>query len=680
MSDSQTGSNRRRFLKGTGAAAVSLGLAGCSEGGDDTPSGEDTPTADKTPTDNTVDESNITKGGNFRIGMDQAPDGINVLNTNSAYSSLFLDLIHEYGTSVDPVTASVRPNVFSEWEVEELDETGEDDKPNVLVRINVRDGLTFNDGSDLSVSDVVFSYNYIMEQQPGAFVSYIDPITEVVESDSSDWDVEMTLAQPLGTYDSVQLGFIPILAESEWSDVNDYQSYEPNPENEGEMLGLGPGVLSRYEPDTSIEISFAERKGDYKLSNLEWQSEVNGIIPGGPFVDSVRIFVYGSNNALNQAFLNGDVDTMYDSINTSRISDVENAEGLSLVDGFDTGYSHYSFNLRKAPFDDITFRQILGFAFDEIYKTEQLNQGYQQAGDFVMPPGYTQVRPESETDAEILKAPASEAFSFRQSDPGVVDVEAIRTFLTEGNAITGESGTFAGFEYPGSHTGVTSSQSESKYEYTFDSVQSDVLSDADTDKELRIDGQTLTEFRDGEPLTFYITPAEDGPQAAKMMEDFISKLRQVGIPVHREVNTFNTMLTQVYIEEDFDLFPMGWVNLSPFAVSTLYGLFHSSQADDHSEGNSDTDKNNPMGYGLFEDATADDLIEQARTELDAKKRNSLARKAVEKVYLDFPTMVTSYDITKWPVNDGKWNGFLGNIPGPGTTYLSYQFMQVHQSK
>lgn len=680
MSDSQNGSNRRRFLKGTGAAAVSLGLAGCSEGGDDTPSGKDTPTPDRTPTDNTVDESNITRGGNFRIGMDQAPDGINVLNTNSAYSSLFLDLIHEYGTSVDPVTSSVRPNVFSEWKVEELDETGEDDKPNVLVRIKVRDGLTFNDGSELSVSDVVFSYNYIMEQEPGAYVSYIDPITEVVESDSSDWDVEMTLSQPLGTYDSVQLGYIPIISESEWSGIDDYQSYEPNPENDGEMLGLGPGVLTRYEPDTSIEVSFAERKGEYTLASLDWRSEVNGIISGGPFVDAVRIFVYGSENALNQAFLNGDIDTMYDSITSSRISDVEDAKGKRLVDGYDTGYGHFSFNLRNAPFDDITFRQTLGFAFDEIYYTERLQQGYAQAGDFVMPPGYTQVRPETETDTKILDAPASQAFSFRQSEPGVVDVEAIRSFLTEGKAISGESGTFAGFDYPGSHTGATASQTESKYDYTFGPVESDALADADTDKEIRVDGKTLTELRDGEPLVFYINPADSTPKTAKMMENFIGTLHQIGIPVTREVNTFNTMLTRVYVEEDFDLFPMGWVNLSPFAVSTLYGLFHSSQADDHSEGNSENSLNNPMGYGLFDDASADDLIEQARTELDADKRNALARKAVEKVYLDFPTMVTSYDITKWPVNHADWKGFLGNIPGPGTTYLSYQFLQVHQSK
>ncbi|WP_313690947.1 ABC transporter substrate-binding protein [Halorarum halobium] len=680
MSDSQTDSNRRRFLKGTGAAAVSLGLAGCSQGGDSTPTDEPTPTEEQTPTDSNVDESDITTGGNFRVGMSQAPAGLNVLNTNSAYSSVILNQVFEYGTATDPVTTSVRPNVFSEWEFEELDETGENDQPNVLVRINVQDGLTFNDGSELSVSDVVFSYNYVMEQEPGAFVSYIDPITEVVESDG-DWDVEMTLAQPLGTYDSTQLGNIPILAEKEWSDVSDYQQYQPRPGNEGELLGLGPGVVTRYEPDTTIEISYAEREGDYTLSSLDWREDVNGLINGGPFVDAIRIFVYGSQSALNQAFLNGELDTMYEGISpSSRIPDVEEAEGLSLVDGYDTGYSHYSFNLRNAPLDDITFRQMLGFAYDEVYAVDRLAQGYAQAGDFVMPPGYKQVRPDGADDVEVLNSPAAEVFSFRQSGPGVVDVEGVRSFLTEGQAVTGESGTFVGQDYPGSMSDVSASQTESKYDYSFGPVESDILADAETEQEIRVDGQTLTELRGGDPLVFYINPADNAPQAAQMMENFINQLQQIGIPVQREVNTFNTMLTRVYVEEDFDLFPMGWVNLSPFAVSTLYGLFHSSQADDHSEGNSETSLNNPMGYGLFEDAGADDLIEEARSEMDADTRNQLAREAVEKIYLDFPTMVTTYNVTKWPVNSANWGGFVGNIPGPGSTYLGWQFQQVHQAE
>lgn len=688
MSDNQSGSTRRRFLQGTGVAAVSASLAGCSGngGGEETDTDEPTATATEESTPTEVDESaDIPTGGNFNFGMGTAPKGINVLATSSAYSGVITDQIYELGTSIDPVNFEVHPNVFTDWDFEELDETGDNDQPNVRIRFNVRtDGLTWNDGEEFTAEDVVWSYNYLMEQEPGGYISAIDPIMSVELSDSSDWDCEMILNKPIGTYASTQLA-LPILPQHKWEGVDDFNTYQPY-ENGG-PVGLGPGVVTRYEPDTSIEISYAEREGEYNLSELEWRSEISGIRSGGPFVDAIRISVYSSTSALTQAFFEGDIDSMYSGIRTSRIEDVEEAEGKELIDGFDTGYGHYSFNLRRTPLDDTTFRQILGFAFDDIYWTDRLQRGYAQEGDFVMPPGYSAVRPETGTDQELLSGASTQAFTFRQSSPGVADAENIRSFLTDGKVISGEGGTYIGQEYPGSLTGVNAGQTEAKHDYSFGSVESEVLqeSDQNPDQEIRVNGQTITEINDG-PLTMYVYPAADSPQTAKMVENFIAALQSIGIPINRQVMSFNTMLGKVYGEEDFDIFPMGWVNLSPFATSTLYSLFHSDNADDHSvvdtgeEENTDTLLNNPMGYGLFEDSGADDLISEARSTMETEQRNDIARQAVERIYLDFPTMVTSYDVTKWPVNTADWSGFVGNIPGPGSTYLSTQFLQVHQAE
>ncbi|SHG97541.1 ABC transporter substrate-binding protein [Halobaculum gomorrense] len=685
MLDNQSGSSRRRFLQGTGVAAVSAGLAGCSGNGGqstETTSAAPTTTADQTPTER--QNTDITEGGIFNFGMGTAPKGINVLATSSAYSGVITDQIYEAGTTIDPVNFGVHPNVFTDWDFTELDETGDNDQPNVRIQFNVRtDGLTWNDGTEFTVDDVVWSYNYLLEQMPGGFTASLSPIKSVSTSDSADWDAKMILNKPIGTYDSTQLA-LPILPKHKWEGVSDFKTYEPY--KNGGPVGLGPGVVTRYEPDTAIEISYADRSGEYNLSELSWREEIPGLITGGPFVDAIRIRVYSSTSALTQAFFEGQIDSMYSGIRTSRIQDVKDAQGKMLIDGFDTGYGHYSFNLRKTPLDDATFRQILGFAFDDIYWTERLQRGYAQEGDFVMPPGYKAVRPETGSDQQLLSGPSTQAFHFRQSSPGVPDVAGIRKFLTEGKVINGSQGTFVGQEYPGSLTGVEGSQGETKHQYTFGSVQSTVLkeSDQNPDKEIRVNGKTITEINGG-PMTMYVYPAKDSPQTAKMVENYIGALQSIGIPINRQVMSFNTMLTKVYAEEDFDIFPMGWVNLSPFATNTLYSLFHSDNADDHSVAESEGAKkntgtllNNPMGYGLFDDASADELISEAQTTMDTQQRNQVARRAVERIYLDFPTMVTSYDVTKWPVNSADWKGFIGNIPGPGSTYLGTQFLQVNQ--
>ncbi len=512
-----------------------------------------------------------------------------------------------------------------------------------------------------------------MEKKPGRYVSTVDPIESVEEADN-DWDVHMKLTQAIGTYDSTQLQ-VPLLPKHIWEEVDDYQAYQP--EENGGPIGAGPGEVTTYSPDTAIEVTFRD---EAPLENLQWKKDHENLLAGGPFIDSVRFKIYGSQSALTQAFFNGDVDTVYEQIDTAKVQQVEDADGKSIVTGYDTGYGHYSFNLRRTPLDDLAFRQVLGFAYDDIYWTQELNRGYEQEGDFVMPPGYSAVRPDAGGDGELLTGPATQAFTFRGVDAtsSEVDVEGIRQFLTDGQVITGESGTFIGIDYPGSLTDVSAGQSEAKHDYSFGDVQSSVLQDADVDQEIRVNGETITDINDG-PLQMLVYPAKDSPKTAQMVERYVGNLRSIGIPIERKVMTFNTMLNSVYADEDFDIFPMSWSSLSPFGASSLYSLFHGANADDHSDENTDTLLNNPMGYGLFDDATANDLITQCRTEMDTETRNDLAKQAVEQIYLDFPTMVLSYAKVQWPVNSADWTGFVGNIPGPGDGYLGTNIMQIHQT-
>ncbi|WP_224447259.1 twin-arginine translocation signal domain-containing protein [Haloprofundus salilacus] len=104
MSDDSMNDSRRRFLKASGAGAVALTLAGCSDGGNAGNDGDGNGTEDTedTPQQNTTDPNEITRGGTFTVGMDQQPKGINPLSTSSAYSWSILDFVYCWGTTIDP--------------------------------------------------------------------------------------------------------------------------------------------------------------------------------------------------------------------------------------------------------------------------------------------------------------------------------------------------------------------------------------------------------------------------------------------------------------------------------------------------------------------------------------------------------------------------------------------------
>lgn len=688
MSDDDTtatSSKRRPFLK-AGAGAVAVSLAGCTgdEGGEGT---ETEPQGTEEITESTpeqVEEGDVPEGGSFRYGMSQAPEGMNPLATSSSYSWVVLDELLAYGTSIDPVTFEVQPSAYTDWTVENVD-SGEPD-----VYFNIREGITWSDGEEFTVDDVLFTYNFIMEANPGRYAATVAPI-DTVEEASNDWDVHLKLSNPVGTYDSQQLQ-LPLIPEHRWSDVSadsftEYQPQENTYEVDGEEylgpVGLGPGRLTRYEPDTSVEVQYRD---DYTLNDLSWYEEHDNLRAGGPFLDNLRVNIYGSSDALQQAFISEDaIDSMFGSVLPANIPDVEDKEGARIVTGSDTGYAHYSFNMRRTPFDDTIFRQALGLVYDQIYWIEQLNRGTVQRGAFTMPPGYAAVRPEQAADdAEINEHPATKAFDFLQDQPGVPDYAAIKDFLRGGVPITGEAAegdnqVIPGRDYPGSLTGVTAGDTEARHEYTWGSVESDVLADEPgVEEEIRVNGETITEIN-GQPLQILMYPPQDSPLGTQMLEDWVSKLKTLGVPVERNVMTFNTMLTEVYTNVNFGAFPMSWGNLSPFGAPSLEGLFHSSQAHSPDE-IGEVDANNAMGYGTEGLPGADDLIDEALQTMDAEARNEVARQAVEKVYLDYPTQVNSHEIPQWPVNEADFQGYVSGIPSPGSNYVSVQFSQIHQTE
>ncbi|MFB6094606.1 MAG: ABC transporter substrate-binding protein, partial [Halanaeroarchaeum sp.] len=659
--------DRRKFLKATGAGAVTASLAGCQGNGGDGTTTTTTTTGGGGGTQTTAGgggDHEIPQGGTMVVGVGNPPKGLNPLATSSSYSWAILDFVHGWGTTLDWKNFGVHPSVYTDWEVQNVDSGTPD------VFFSVRDGLTFNDGESLSVDDVLFTYNYMMEQKPGRYVSTVSAIKSVQEADN-DYDVRMRLNKPIGTYELNQLS-LPILPKHIWSNVDNYNKYTPGDQVPERPVGLGPGTVTTYQPDTAIEIEFRD---DYKLNQLDWIDQVEGYNSGGPFLDKVQFKVYTSRSAMNQAFLQGGLDAIYGTIRTSNVDDVEKNEGQKLVHGGDTGYSYIGYNLRRTPLDDLSFRQALSFAWDDIYWVRRLSQNLEVEGDFVAPPGYVVPRPD---DGEKLSDPATQAFHFRSKSAGVPDYAGIRDFLANGEVITGEGGTYAGQEYPGSLSGVTASQTEARHTYTWGEPVSEPVKQAGGQKEIRVNGKTIPELT-GSAIQYYMYPPQLVPNLTEMDKRYTQTLNTLGIPVKRKVLSFNSLLGAVYADEDFDIYHMAWGNTSPFGISSLYSIFHSDNADNHTvkEGdntklNTSTMLNNSTGYGLYDYASADDLISTARQTMADEPRRKATEKAVERIYLDQPYQVMSYEKFRWPVNSADFGGFISNIPGPGQSAFADQ--------
>ncbi|MFC6905259.1 ABC transporter substrate-binding protein [Halalkalicoccus tibetensis] len=640
----------RRSLLRAGAGVLALPVAGClSDDGDedsDTRPGE-------------ADSETIERGGTFTVGLPGALEAPNPLTAGSAPTDALLDLLYQPGVLIEPDGFEAMPWAFVDWSA---DDTGE----GTTVSIDLRDDLEWTDGEAFTAEDVLFTYEYYAEHEPGRFRSTVDPIESVGEGNGAD--VELVLSEAIGSYEAEQLS-VPLLPEHVWSDVDDPADHEPD-----EPVGLGPGRLTAGDPESGFEIALAD---DWPLTRQDWVEEHGLLIEGGPFLDAIELRPFGSTDALDRELAGGGIDAIHDAgFDPARADAIDDREGLGLVAGHDDGYDHYTMDVRTPPLDDQAFRQALGMAMDRD-RWADIQRGYAIPGSVVVPPGFEHLRPETAAGEPVQQTPAEdphpvlEVLGFRGTD-GELDAGSIQEFLASGAVVDGGEGSYAGREYPGSLTGFgTTGQNEAAYDYELGEVRSDVLAEAGVEAELYADGQTVEELHGG-PIELLAPPDEANPREAEFIGEYVRDLRRLGIPVEREIASEIEIADRAYLEAEFDLYPGQWSALSAHGAPTLYDLFHSDNAPaDGSFGY------NAAGYGL-EGPSADEAIEAARGEPDADRRDELVREAAERIYLEAPTLVRSYRWSQWPVNTADFAGFLSGIPGVGSSNLRLQALTVHR--
>lgn len=656
------GVGRRRFLQSTGAASVAVGVAGCG-GEDATPTeGEDTDTPTPTETPTPPEGSDITEGGTFTYGLAHKPDTANRTQASSVYSAVALNLIYEGPVASDPETYEPRPWIYTDWEIEET-YTDDDDRDVLVARWNMRGDMEFGDGEPVTKEDILFSYNYIVNNEIGQYSGLLGSVLKnddgspmVSQADSGDWDFRGEFYQSYA-WEFTTIGALDILPKHIW-EGKDPEQYDPMADDA--VVGTGPGKLTKFDPDTSMQVEIVNDTYRETVNQQDWVEENDMLLAGGPFVDEFNFKVYGSDSAMTNAFLEGEVDTHYGSLAQSRVSEVEDEEGLGTIEAFGSGFNYFGFQLRRPPLDDACFRQALNFCWDNFFWVNTLQAGSVLDGDYPQSPGYTAGRPELyHDDAEMLEAPETELYNFRQAQEGVVDVEGIRNFLEAGQVADGSGGTYAGQDYPGTlFDDVSADQSEAKYSYSFGEVVSDVFESGETDQEIRVDGQTIPEMMDGDELVIITDPPSEKPRQIKAVRDWASKMRQVGIPIRTETLSFNTIVNRTAYTQDFDINELGWGGTSAYGASN-YFFFHSRWATDGDE-NYDY---NSTGYGDVETG-ADELLEDAYTTLDTEEAAKKFAKSMEKVYLDSPYRVWNYGKDQWPVNTSDWKGYVKGLVDP----------------
>lgn len=208
--------------------------------------------------------------------------------------------------------------------------------------VSLVEGVKWHDGTDLTMDDLEFTFNYFIDSATGRFSRDLSGVESVAVNDAGE--LVLTLAAPNPAFDLVALADIPIIPKHIWEGI----------ENPGEQsfdistnVGSGPFMMTAYEPDQFYRFE----------ANTEY-------FRGAPSVDELVIVIFADDAGALAAIRSGEVDVGFDRVSPEQIELLDAQDPLDVAQGPEFTTQMINIDVSKPPFDDLVVRQAVGMAID----------------------------------------------------------------------------------------------------------------------------------------------------------------------------------------------------------------------------------------------------------------------------------------------------------------------------
>jgi peptide/nickel transport system substrate-binding protein len=269
---------------------------------------------------------------------------------------------------------------------------------------HLRDGVTFHDGSPVTVDDVVYSMSWHLDPENR---SQLTPFYNAVDSIEATGDREVTvkLKDPDVQFQysvAHMSGFIMKRSQLEEAG-EDYGTPDVLP------LGTGPYKVVEYVPDDRDVLEAYE---DY------WG--------GPPAVGRITMVAIPDQQTRLLAMRNGDIDGSFD-VSISDIDQWQGLDGVDVITAPSLGVYLLTLDQDSPPFDDVAVRRAIAQSVDREGLVKALLKGNGEAAVALNPPGMW---------AGVLSDDEVRAF-YATLDDHAFDLEAAKADLAGSSAADG---------------------------------------------------------------------------------------------------------------------------------------------------------------------------------------------------------------------------------------------------
>ncbi len=220
-----------------------------------------------------------------------------------------------------------------------LAETWDQSEDGLTWTFNLREGVMFSNGREMTAEDVVWNYERLTDPETGAGNAGNAGGAGTVFEAVDNYTVTMTTETPVGILPQ-------LLGLNKSTGIMAPESME----EDGTVrlpIGTGPFMISEVDGTTRILL---EKNANY------WQE-------GLPYLDAVEIEPIPDNTTRQTALQGGEVDWVL-AIAPQSFAELEADENITVATAPQLSYDYMGVNLTREPFNDVRVRQAIAYAID----------------------------------------------------------------------------------------------------------------------------------------------------------------------------------------------------------------------------------------------------------------------------------------------------------------------------
>lgn len=316
--------------------------------------------------------------------------------------------VYECLVKSNPTGTGIDPGVAEAWEISD-DAT--------VATFQLRPGIKFADGSELTTDDVIFSLERARDTEESAWSFTLAQATEITAVDDST--IQVTLSEPFVPFFAAVAMFNASIMSKAWFEENAVETDLGAMGIIDSSMGTGPYYIKEWLRDQHTILA---RNEHY------WQE-------GRPYLDEIRIVQVPDANSEILQMQGGDVDGLIgqNSVPFNRVADLQKDPNLT-VHIIPAAYNYFArvniaYPEPNPPFDDIHIRKAMAYAIDYESLIQTTQFGLAEPSNSIIPRGALYWNPDQVSpDFDLDKAKEEMAAS---TMPDGFECEVL---VTTGNA------------------------------------------------------------------------------------------------------------------------------------------------------------------------------------------------------------------------------------------------------